>query len=65
MLNPYIKRYCQLVVEINERYEFLDYERDIFYDGGHSFEEVYSSSIEELHKLEGEFIDILKMLKND
>lgn len=65
MLNPNIKRYCQLIVEINERYKFLDHERSIFYDGGHSFEEVYSYEIENLLKLEGEFIDILNKLKND
>lgn len=65
MLNPNIKRYCQLVIEIRERYEVLDNEKNYFYDGGYSFEEVYSYQIEELAKLEGEFIDTLKRLTND
>ena len=63
--NGYIKRYCELVVEINELTKYLDKEYEDFYYGGHTFEQCYATDIETLHKLEGEFIDILNMLKNN
>tara|TARA_R110000868_G_scaffold90534_1_gene251210 strand:+ start:825 stop:1025 length:201 start_codon:yes stop_codon:yes gene_type:complete len=33
-------RFCELVVEINYLTQMLQRERDNFYDGGYSFEEV-------------------------
>jgi hypothetical protein len=54
-----------LVVEINELTKYLDKEYEDFYYGGHTFEQCYATDIETLHKLEGEFIDILNMLKNN
>ena len=61
--NKYIKRYCELVNEINELTKYLDKEYDYHYHGGHTFEECYEIDIKTLHKLESEFIDVLTMLK--
>lgn len=60
-----IKRYCELVFEIQKLNAYLDKARDDFYSGGYSFEGCYSTDLTELHRLEGEFIDILKRLTDD
>jgi hypothetical protein len=57
-----IKRYCEVVFEIQKLNAYLDKERDNFYSVAYSFEEYYSTDLNELHRLEGEFIDILKRL---
>jgi hypothetical protein len=57
-----IKRYCELILEINEYNKYLDAERDGFYYGGYSFEECHSHHISELNKLETEFIDLVKKI---
>jgi hypothetical protein len=60
-----IKRYCEVVFEIQKLNAYLDKARDDFYYGGYSFEECYSTDLNELNRLEGEFIDILKRLTDD
>lgn len=54
-----ISRFCFLVTEINKIQADLSKKEEDFYDGGHSFEEVYSYRIEELEKLKEELSTIL------
>lgn len=60
-----IKRYCQLVFQIQQLNSYIDTARDDFYDGGYPFDTMYSTDLENLKNLEEEFIDVLKRLTND
>lgn len=62
MIDPNIKRFCELICQINALNEFLDREKESFYDGGHSFEECYSSQIDELVDLQQEFRFLFRSL---
>jgi hypothetical protein len=55
MIDENIKRFCQIVENINDLNKKLDKERENFYDGGYSFEECNSVLIEGLVKLQNEF----------
>lgn len=57
-----IKRFCKLVVDINESNEKLDDYKENFYDGGHSFEEVYKSDIDQLSEMEKDFKILIRVL---
>lgn len=57
-----IKRFCELINEINSINKQLDKERANFYDGGYSFEECNKYTIEELEKLETEFKKLFKVI---
>jgi exonuclease VII small subunit len=59
-MNRGIKRFCELVSEINNKNKELDDARNKFHDGGYSFEEVYESDIAELEKLEKDFESIFR-----
>jgi hypothetical protein len=54
MIDINIKRFCQLVTEINDINQELDKEREVFYDGGNSFEECNQDKIEEIVSLQNE-----------
>lgn len=57
-----INRFCRLVTKINELNDYLQKESANFYDGGHSFEEVYSSDLEELKAAQEELEIIIKTI---
>lgn len=57
-----IKRFCELINEINSINKQLDKERANFYYGGYSFEECNKYTIEELEKLETEFKKLFKVI---
>lgn len=63
MIDTDIKKFCRIVQRINELNQFLDEERESFYDGRHSFEECYSTQIAELEELQREFRFIFRILK--
>ncbi len=53
-------RFCQLVKLINDKNEMLDKERDSFYDGGKSFNDIFESDLDELNCMENELLDIIQ-----
>lgn len=63
MIDTNIKEFCRIVQRINELNQFLDEERESFYDGGHSFEECYSTQINELVDLQKEFLFVFTVIK--
>jgi hypothetical protein len=63
MIDKNIKRFCELILEINTINKELDKERSDFYDGGYSFEECNSHKIEELVDLQNELKGLLKDIK--
>lgn len=65
MIDKNIKRFCELILEINSTNKELDIERGNFYDGGHSFEECYDYKIKNLDRLQNELKGILKKLNNE
>lgn len=60
MIDKNIKRFCELILEINTINKELDKERADFYDGGHSFEECNEYKIKELVDLQNELKGLLK-----
>jgi hypothetical protein len=60
MVDKNIKRFCELILEINIINNELDKERDNFYDGGYSFEECNECKINELVDLQNELKVYLK-----
>ena len=62
MIDKNIKRFCELVLKINEMNCQLDKEASDFYDGGYSFEECNKSQIEELTELQNEFKTLIKII---
>jgi len=61
-MNKNIKRYCELISEINSCNKHLDEEMCNFYSGGYTFEDVYKADIKELEELEDEFLILHKEL---
>lgn len=61
MADKNIKRFCELVVEINRLNEKIQIEKANFYDGGHSFEECFSEP-GELKVCEAEFAELFKKM---
>lgn len=61
-LSESINRYCQVIKEINELNDYLETCRSRFYDGGHSFEEVYKSDFVKLEELQKEFLELHKLI---
>jgi len=59
-----IKRFCELILEINTINKELDKEQADFYDGGYTFEECNKCKIDELVGLQNELKDLLKVIKN-
>jgi hypothetical protein len=59
MIDQNIKRFCEIVAEINELNKYLTQEIEKFYDGGHTFEECYSTDIKKLVELQEEFKSLL------
>ena len=60
MIDLNIKRFCQVVVQINELNRELDKENVNYYAGGTSFEEINKSLINDIKDLETEFKVLLK-----
>lgn len=60
MTTEQVDRFCELVSEINKLNNFLKKEKATFYHGGHPFEEVYKSHLEEKHELHKELRAILR-----
>lgn len=63
MVDKKIKRFCELVSEINRLNKELDRERENFYDGGMSFEECNEYIINQLIELQNEFKGLVKEIK--
>jgi hypothetical protein len=63
MIDKNIKRFCQLILEINTINNELDKERARFYDGGYSFEECNDYKIKELVDLQNELKGLLKKIQ--
>jgi len=64
-MNTTITRYCELVEEINILNKRLKDAKQTFYDGGHSFEEVYKYDIEQLNALQKEFEECFIIIYNN
>ena len=62
MIDLKIKRFCELIGEISALNQRIDYERAIFYNGGHSFEECFESEFNELYKCQDELREIIKYI---
>lgn len=63
MIDKNINRFCELVSEINSLNKYLNKERSNFYDGGHSFEEIEKSNIEDLVSMQTELKEIINTIK--
>ena len=63
MIDENIKRFCEVILEINTINKGLDEERADFYDGGYSFEECNSTKIKELVDLQNELKGLLKEIQ--
>jgi hypothetical protein len=63
MIDKNIKRFCEVILEINTINKELDKERVDFYDGGYSFEECNSTKINELVDLQNELKGLLKEIQ--
>jgi hypothetical protein len=60
MIDKNIKRFCEVILEINTINKELEKERADFYDGGYSFEECNGYKIKELVDLQNELKGLLK-----
>ena len=56
-----VNRFCELIVKINEKNEYLKQEKYKFYDGGYSFDECYKFDIKELIKMQDELKVLIKL----
>lgn len=54
MIDKNIKRFCELIEEINEVNKFIDKKRHNYYNGGYTFEEAYEYEIQKLVDLQDE-----------
>ena len=54
MIDKNIKRFCELILEINAINKELDKKKSDFYFGGYSFEECHEDKIKELVYLQNE-----------
>ena len=62
MVDPNIKRFCELITEINSANEVLIKASAEFYYGGYSFEECTASDMENLTALQNEFKELFKLI---
>lgn len=63
MIDNKIKRFCELILEINTINKELDEERINFYYGGYTFEECNQTKINQLVELQNELKQILKEIQ--
>ena len=63
MIDENIKRFCEVILEINTINKELDKEKADFYYGGYSFEECNSNKINELVDLQNELKVLLKEIQ--
>lgn len=63
MIDKNIKRFCEVILEINTINKEFDKERANFYDGGHSFSECNKYKIKELVDLQNELKELLKEIQ--
>ena len=63
MIDKNIKRFCEVILEINTINKELDKEKADFYEGGYSFEECNSTKIKELVDLQNELKCLLKEIQ--
>lgn len=63
MIDENIKRFCEVILEINTINKELDKEKSNFYYGGYSFEECNSTKIKELVDLQNELKSLLKVIQ--
>ena len=63
MIDKNIKRFCEVISEINAINKELDKEKADFYDGGYSFEECNEYKINELVNLQNELKGLLKEIQ--
>jgi|LakMenEpi03Aug12_release.lakeMendotaPanAssembly.Ray.scaffolds.fasta_scaffold1158206_2 hypothetical protein len=63
MIDKNIKRFCEVILEINTINDRLDRERASFYDGGYSFEECNECEIKKLVDLQNELKSLLKEIQ--
>lgn len=63
MIDKNITRFCQLVNQINELTIRLEKEKDSYYDGGYSFEEVNSGLIKDIVDLQNELKTLIVIIK--
>lgn len=63
MIDKNIKRFCEVILEINTINKELDKERSEFYDGGYSFEEGNHYKIKEVVDLQNELKGLLKEIQ--
>ncbi len=63
MIDIGIKRFCEVIFEINTINDELNKERAAFYDGGYSFEECNEYKIKELVNLQNELKVLLKTIQ--
>ena len=63
MIDKNIKRFCEVILEINTINNELDKERADFYYGGYSFEECNKYKIKELVDLQNELKGLLKEIQ--
>jgi len=62
MIDENIKRFCNVVRDINEINDQLDSDRSAFYDGGTPFEKVYEAEIQELTELQNVFDELFSTI---
>lgn len=63
MIDKNIKRFCEVILEINTINKEFDKERADFYDGGKSFEDCNEYKIKELVDLQNELKGLLKEIQ--
>jgi hypothetical protein len=56
-----VNKFCELVIKINERNEYLKKDIRNFYDGGYSFDE-YQTLINELIDMQNELKNLIKII---
>ena len=57
-----IKRFCQVISQITKLNKKLDKAYDNFYSGGYTFEEAYSSEIDDISNLQEEFLELFNRI---
>ena len=63
MIDENIKRFCEVILEINTINKELDEERNNFYYGGYTFEECNATKIKELVDLQNELKGLLREIR--
>lgn len=58
-----ILRFARLIENINELSNHLDMCRDSFYDGGKSFEQIYTTDLEDLERMCLELKELMLKIK--